>query len=371
MPSVYAGLVHPRRARSWRQLPREHTGAAGSLQQYGLSLVDPSNYGYSLDEVDATAGLPAGSTQSLANILLSGADPGQMAVAVDTAIVTMFGGPVAGLAVGAVLDLVQWLAGGTPTPPVPCTMPGCPSVAQGSAPCTGYQYTDVYDPTLYSGIFGPDLAGSFMQTTAQALLNDWAGQMKPTGATSHDIGVCGRVEQGIDPKTWALRHLAAAFPLILKAWNATNAGPATSFVFPVRQTLTVEGQTVYDAPASTDPVSMAVNQIAISAGLQANSSITYTVNSPNGMNPKPSGVTVKPLGLGTCPPGQSMKPGLGGPHCAPTPSSVETIGPRHYAGVPLMSTTQAKGELKVIGLTGVIVAVVVAILARIGWLVFV
>ena len=266
----------------WSSDERVELGAAPSLADYGLT--QQAADAYAMDAVSATTGIPVATLNNIANTLSSG-DPAAMAEAADVAILTALGGPVTGAAFGAIIDLATWLNGGNPPASQystnfvwPCDMPGCPPT--GNPACIAYGYTDLYDPGSWG--WAGMVPGTFMHDMSAALMADWDTQMQPS-TDPHDIGVCGRTVKGINPVDWAQRHLASSFPMLLAAWNATHLGPSAPLTWNVRQTLNILGVDSYDVPggeaslgqaASINPVSVALNELAISAGLPADSTVT-------------------------------------------------------------------------------------------------
>ena len=132
-------------------------GIPPGLANFGLT--QPQPYTYVFNELDAVTGMP-GAAASIATAIGTG-DPGQIAMTVDTALVTALAGPLAGAAfagaVGAVADLLTWLDGGSPPQSQyatnfqwPCDLPGCDPTGQN--PCVAYLFDDVYPDTFWGGL---------------------------------------------------------------------------------------------------------------------------------------------------------------------------------------------------------------------------
>ena len=278
---------------------------------------------YAVNAVAGQSGLSVGAVDQIASQFTSN-DPGQIAIAVDATILTIFGGPGAG---AAFEQAVSWIESNLYQQPPPCTIPGCD--IPGTRPCSSMDYSYstlatenyVHDSTaLYPGTF----EDVFTRTLHAA----WDSQVTAPRA-------CELLKGGVDLLEWANKYLGGVVAPFVAAWNKAHPPMASA----PSSTYKITGPVSY---GGLGLIFMALSAAGQAGGLPPDATVSVEINAwapggvfppgidwPNNPHPCPDGAywdgskcTMPALPGSNCPAGQVWNgfkcvPSVGGKIVAP------------------------------------------------------
>lgn len=243
---------------------------------------------YVVDTIAFEAGVPPGTVNDLFDSFSSG-DGGRIAIAVDTAIFTVFGGPAAG---AAFQSLIQAIMPFYSSPP-PCTIPGCASVISGTRDCADDYTLETMLTNNYAqqGVVNllNGFAGSFDAVLTRAVMDAWDSQVTAPKACEIMLKTSSPSSPAAMQYLFAWVHACIGtivLPMVA-GWNKAHPTASTGAPAPTYRITAPVNYT------GLSPISMALSSLGTAGGLPKDATVSIDVNgwSPQGVYGVPPGST--------------------------------------------------------------------------------